>query len=95
MTAHIRQLTYDRYTYNDLHMKGYIAPKLYRGHCAIRDSHANMSFEGVVDLRDNNPEINFNLLCKHFDIEPLSRTHLSTSFAMAVVRVCYAANWLL
>ena len=84
VTAHIRQLTYDRYTYNDLHMKGYIAPKLYRGHCAIRDSHANMSFEGVVDLRDNNPEINFNLLCKHFDIEPLSRTRLATSFAMAV-----------
>ncbi len=84
VTAHVRQLTYDDYTYNDLHMKGYIAPKLYRGRCAINDPHANISFDGVVDLREKDPEINFNLLCKHFDIEPLSRTKLATSFMMAV-----------
>ena len=84
--AHVRELTYNGYTYNDLHLKGYIAPKHYRGRCAISDPHLKMAFDGVVDLHDENPEVNFNLICRHFDVEPLTADHskLQTSFNLAV-----------
>ena len=84
--AHVRELTYNGYTYNDLNIKGYIAPKRYMGVCSIHDPHMDMSFDGVVDLRDENPEVNFNLLCRHFDAEPLTagETELQTAFNMAV-----------
>ncbi|MBO4518515.1 MAG: hypothetical protein J5704_00590, partial [Paludibacteraceae bacterium] len=83
ISAYVRELTYDGYTYNDLKIKGYVAPKHYHGTFDINDPHCNMAFDGVVDLRDQNPEINFNLLCRHFDSEPITsgRSKLQTSFA--------------
>ena len=85
--AHVRQLTYNSYTYNDLHFNGRYDPQRYKGRCYIDDPHLKASFDGVVDLRDEDPEINFNLLCRHFDAAPLSSTSsplFSTSFAMNV-----------
>ena len=86
ISAYVRELTYDGYTYNDLKIKGYVAPKHYHGTFDINDPHCNMAFDGVVDLRDQNPEINFNLLCRHFDSEPITsgRSKLQTSFALTV-----------
>lgn len=86
--AHVRDLTYNNYTYNDLDMKGYYAPKHYNGQCAIHDPHLDVSFDGVVNLHDKNPEINFNLICRHFDSAPLGieavGDKLRTSFSLAV-----------
>ena len=86
--AHVRELTYNNYTYNDLDIRGYYAPKHYNGQFAIHDPHLDLSFDGVVDLHDKNPEINFNLLCKHFDSAPLGietiGDKLKTRFSMAV-----------
>ena len=85
--AHVRQLTYNNYTYNDLHINGRYEPQRYKGHCHIDDPHLRASFDGIVDLQDNNPEINFNLRCHHFDLSPLTENRaqvFQTSFAMAV-----------
>lgn len=83
--AHIRQLTYNDYTYNDLHIDGRYGPNRYEGQFAINDPHLTMSFEGVVNLQDINPEMNFNLLCAHFDSEPLNLpSPIETSFSLAV-----------
>lgn len=86
--AHVRDLTYNGYTYNDLHMNGHYAPKHYHGQCAIHDPHFDMSFDGVVDLHEKNPEINCNLLCRHFDSAPLGNEFigdkLKTSFSLTV-----------
>ena len=86
VNAYVRELTYNGYTYNDLHLKGFVAPKYYHGLCGINDPHLNMSFDGILDLRDENPEINFNLLCRHFDSRPITggSSSLQSSFAMAV-----------
>ncbi len=87
INAWLRELSYNGYTYNDLHVDGRYEPQRYNGSCSIDDPHLAASFEGVVDLRDKNPEINFNLRCRHFDMSPLSENHESkvrTSFAMAV-----------
>ena len=86
--AHVRELTYNNYTYSDLDMKGHYAPKHYNGQCAIHDPHFDVSFDGVVDLHDENPEMNFNLICRHFDSAPLGieavGDKLRTSFSLAV-----------
>ena len=82
--AHVRQLTYDQYTYADLQIDGTLEPRRYQGKFAVEDPHLNMTFDGVVNLREKDPEVNFNLRCRHFDTAPLSSQRLSTSFALAV-----------
>jgi len=87
VNAHVRNLTYNNYTYSDLDMKGHYAPKQYNGQCAIHDPHLDASFDGVVNLQDKDPEINCNLICKHFDSAPLGLAigdKLRTSFSLAV-----------
>ncbi|MBP5571096.1 MAG: AsmA family protein, partial [Bacteroidales bacterium] len=82
--AHVRQFTYNNYTYDDLHIDGKLEPRRYQGKFTIDDPHLTLAFDGVVNLRERDPEVNFNLLCRHFDTEPLSQTRLRTSFALAV-----------
>ena len=90
--AHVRELTYNDYTFEDLNMDGRYEPQRYKGHCDINDPHMAMTFDGVVDVHDVNPEINFNLRCHHFDVTPFMDKRqasggtpaLSTRFALAV-----------
>lgn len=86
--AHVRKLTYNNYTYADIHLDGTYAPKRYKGSAWINDPHLNASFDGVVDLHDVNPEVNCNLRCKHFDSAPLGLAllgeQLRTRFSVAV-----------
>ena len=69
--AHLRELTYKDYTYEDIHINGRYEPKRYNGELSIDDKHLQLAFSGVVDVHDQNPEINFDLVCKHFDATPL------------------------
>ena len=78
VNAHIRDLTYDDYTYNDIHLNGRYDPKRYQGTCSVNDPRLTASFDGIVDMQDINPEINFNLRCRNAQFGPLR-----TSFAMA------------
>ena len=84
VVAHVREMTYNDYTYNDLTFNGRYEPKRYQGQAAIDDPHLQVAFDGVVDMHDLNPEINFNLRCRHFDAQPLGNKDLRTSFALAV-----------
>lgn len=79
VNAHIRDLTYDDYTYNDIHLNGRYDPKRYQGTCSITDPRLTASFDGVVDMQDVNPEINCNLRCRQGRFGDLR-----SSFAMAV-----------
>lgn len=86
--ANLRQFTYNNYTYKDLTINGRYDPKRFTGHCNIDDPHLSVGFDGVVDLHDKNPEINFNILCRHFDSSTLGIAaigdKLSTRFSLAV-----------
>ena len=82
--AHVRELTYGDYTYSDLHIDGHYDPNGYRGQFFIDDPHIAMSFNGVVDLSEQNPELNFNLRCDHFDMEPITDKEFVTRFNLAV-----------
>ena len=86
--AKVRELTYNGYTYNDLRFDGKYEPKRYEGQCNINDPHLTAAFDGVVDLHEINPEVNFNLRCDHFDSEPLGiealGKGLKTRFNLAV-----------
>lgn len=87
--AHVRQFTYNDYTYADLQIDGRYDPYRYQGSFSIDDPHLNMAFDGVVNFHEQNPEINFNLLCRHFDTTPIStkfssKPSLQTSFTLMV-----------
>ena len=87
--AHVRQFTYNDYTYADLQIDGRYDPYRYQGSFSIDDPHLNLAFDGVVNFHEQNPEINFNLLCRHFDTAPIStklssKPSLQTSFTLMV-----------
>ena len=86
--GHVRELTYNGYTYNDLDVDGQLRPQRYQGHLSIDDPHMRLTFNGVVDVREQNPEINFDLDCRHLDSEPLGLKaigeYLTTRFRMSV-----------
>ena len=82
--AHVRELTYKDYTYSDLHIDGHYDPNGYRGQFFVDDPHIAMFFNGVVDLSEQNPELNFNLRCEHFDMEPITDKEFVTRFNLAV-----------
>jgi len=89
--AHVRQFTYNNYTYADLHIDGQLEPRSYQGQFHIDDPHLQLAFDGVVDLNQQDPEVNFNLRCYHFDSAPFQelklqslRSKVQTSFALAV-----------
>ena len=86
--AFVRQLTYKNYTYSALRFDGRYEPGRYAGRSSINDEHLKAEFDGVVNLRDVDPEINCNLRCYHFDTEPLGltglRNSLRTRFSMAI-----------
>ena len=88
INANLRQFIYNGYTYNDLKIKGHYQPQRFTGHFDIDDPHLSMTFDGVVDMHDTNPEANFNLICRHFDSSPLGikliGSQLITRFSMAV-----------
>ncbi len=88
VNVYVRELRYNDYTFNDLHANGQFEPKRYNGSMSIHDPHIDLSFDGVIDTHDVNPEINFNLLCRHFDSAPLGiekiGSNLKTRFSMAV-----------
>lgn len=86
--AHVRQLTYNGYTYNDMHIDGRYEPQKYVGRFRIADPHLNADFDGVVNVRAKNPEMKFSLLCHHFDAAPLGiegiGSSIRTRFGMKV-----------
>lgn len=88
--AHVRELTYNNYTFNDIDINGRYEPKRYNGRFEINDPHLSLAFDGVVDLHDVNPEMNFNIRCRHFDTTPLQaelkklKPDFATSFNMSV-----------
>ena len=85
--AHVKQLHYNDYTFNDLHFNGRYEPQLYNGECSIDDPHMKIDFDGKVNLREKDPEVNFNLRCHHFDMAPFTDDHdptVQTSFALAI-----------
>ena len=86
--AFVRQLTYKNYTYSALRFDGRYEPGRYAGRSSIDDEHLKAEFDGVVKLRNVDPEINCNLRCHHFDVQPFGLTGLlstlRTRFSLAV-----------
>ena len=87
LDVRLKQLTYNNYTYNDLHLNGHYEPQLFKGRCTMDDPHMKMRFDGVVNLRQEDPVVDFKLSCFHFDNSPFTEDHkptMKTSFALAV-----------
>ncbi len=86
--ASISQFTYNDYTYQDLQINGQFEPNRFAGEFDINDPHLSLAFDGIFDWQDQNPEMNFNLLCRHFDTTPLGldniTNHLRTRFNLAM-----------
>lgn len=73
ITAFVRELYYNDYTYQDININGAFEPQHYDGHLSIDDEHLKLNFDGIINLQEKNPELNFNLRCRHFDSKPLHK----------------------
>lgn len=71
LRANVHALTYNKYTYQDLFIDGQYSPQRYDGHLRIEDKCMDLAFDGVVNLQERNPEINFTFRCRNFDSSPL------------------------
>lgn len=59
--AHIRNLTYKGYTYQELRAKGQFRPQKFDGTFSINDENIEMYFSGLVNLAHKQPDINCDL----------------------------------
>lgn len=85
--GHIRQLTYNNYTYSDIRLEGQYSPKLYKALLDIDDPHLRLAFNGILDMHEQEPKANVNLYCRHLDSSPLGidaiGDHLQTRFRLS------------
>ncbi len=64
--AHVRNLTYNNYTYNEIHADGTYRHKHYNGTLSIEDENLQLYFNGLVNLAQESPEIACNLQLDRF-----------------------------
>lgn len=79
MTAQLSSLNYKGYIYHNARIDGQMAGKLFSGTMDINDPNMDMHFEGVVDLQEDRPRLDFisridsvNLWELGFSKEPIS-----------------------
>ena len=64
--AHIRNLSFNDYTYNEIHADGTYRHKHYNGTLSIEDENLQLYFDGLVNLAEERPEIACNLRLDKF-----------------------------
>lgn len=85
--AHISNLTYNNYTYRDIHADGRYGHKRYNGTASIRDENLELYFKGLVNTNSQAPDINFD--CRLVRLRP---GILSPALADVEVGMAMAAN---
>ncbi len=61
INAHVRNLTYKDYTYEELRANGQFRPQHFDGTVSINDENIEMYFSGLVNLTQKQPDINCDL----------------------------------
>lgn len=87
----VSDLIYRGYVYDELTIDGRYAPTRYEGRFGIDDKHLKLTFNGLVNIKEKCPEVNFDINCRHFDSAPLGiaslgsdlRTHFKLSMNMS------------
>ena len=85
--AEISQFSYNGYTFEALHLNGNYEPLLFEGSFDINDPHMDLAFSGKINVKEENPVIDFDFACNHFDLYPFTEDHdptVWTSFNMHV-----------
>lgn len=88
LDAHVRNLSYKDYTYQELRAKGQFRPKRYDGTFSINDDNLEMYFSGLVNLAHKQPDINCDLRLVRFrpwvlQLSPrLEKMELGTTLAV-------------
>ena len=83
--AGISQFSYNGYTFESFHIKGDYEPLHFNGSFDINDPHMDLAFSGNVNVREDNPVVDFDFTCNYFDLYPFTEDHdptLWTSFYM-------------
>jgi len=61
INGNINKIDINKYTYQNILLKGQITNKSYNGSISINDPNINFNFIGNIDYSKNKPEFNFNL----------------------------------
>lgn len=87
INADLQQFSYNDYAFSDLHLNGEYEPQSFKGNFDFDDPHISLAFDGGVNVQDQDPKINFDLVCRHFDMSPFTDDHdpvVQTFFRMYV-----------
>lgn len=87
LDANIKEFQFKDYIYTDVISNGSIQKDRYSGHLMVEDSNLSMTFNGLVDLRDQHQNLDFKAQVKHIDFRALnlSDTVLNLSTDINVV----------
>ncbi|MCR5049625.1 MAG: translocation/assembly module TamB domain-containing protein [Paludibacteraceae bacterium] len=84
----VSDFIYKDYTYDELTLDGNYSPQQFNGRFDIDDDHLKLAFNGNINYKEKSPEVNFELICRHFDSAPFGIASLGdglrTRFKLSV-----------
>ncbi|MCK5906475.1 MAG: translocation/assembly module TamB domain-containing protein, partial [Flavobacteriales bacterium] len=78
--GNITTLDFNNYKYHNIHVKGDVKDRLFKGGLDVKDDNIAVSFSGLVDLRSSTPKYNFEA---YIDNADLVKTNLFTRDSLA------------
>ncbi len=72
MEGEVIRLDFRDYLYERIYLNGQLNEKLFDGSFRIRDDHADVDFNGLIDFRDSIPNYNFKTRIKALDLGALN-----------------------
>lgn len=76
VTASIPAFTLNKYTYKNISLDGGLDKKIIKGKLLVKDEHADIDFNGLIDLAKAIPEYNFKAKLTHAHLKQL---HIDTA----------------
>ncbi|MEM1123017.1 MAG: hypothetical protein AAGJ18_21410, partial [Bacteroidota bacterium] len=78
----IDSIQYNNYTYEDILIDGSLIQKDFNGTIVLEDEHANLDFEGRINLKDSIPDFQFALNLDTLNLQPLNFTEAPLAFQL-------------
>ncbi len=83
--GNVRSFSYLGYTYKDFKIDGNLDEQLFEGQFGIDDPNIKMSFDGLVNMRDSLPDLQFTARIDTVALQPLGFSPTKLGLSLAIV----------
>ncbi len=83
--GNVRSFSYLGYTYKDFKIDGKLDKQLFEGKFGIDDPNVKLAFDGLVNLRDSLPDLQFTMQIDTVALQPLGLYPTSLGMSMSIV----------